>query len=93
MHDKDKKKIGEHVVTLVDGLISEHMDKILEAYSTTDLALPVNVRFTLKGDDEKVSITSSLSYSLEKVLDHANGTINVRQNSFEFEQEEPGKAA
>ena len=87
MKEAEKKQLGENIVELVGGLLGEHCPKIIEAYEHMDNALPVNIRFTLKGDSERINITSTLTYSTEKVTDHANATIDLKQGTFEFNKE------
>jgi len=86
MDSTDKKITAEKIVTIVDGLVNNNIDGILDAYSKVDDTLAVNIRFSLKGNDEKISITSTLSYAAEKVKDHKNGTIDVRQGTFQFDK-------
>jgi len=88
MNTEDKIVTGEQVKNLMVGLINGHMDNILDSYSKSDDNLSVNLKFTLKGDDQKVSVTSTLNYAKERVKDHANATIDVRQGTLRFEDAE-----
>lgn len=84
---QDKKLAVGTMVDLVAGLLAEHAEKVYLVHKKMDGTLAVNLRLSLKHDEGKLALNTSITYASEQVKDHASEVINFEQGELEFNKE------
>lgn len=88
MKKEDRKLAHDSIISLVSGLLSEHADGIVEAHQKMDNTLGVSIRLSLKHDEGKINLITSINYATDQVKDHANDVVDFEQKILEFEKKD-----